>query len=368
LNKETVHKITALAKALVDQQKARTIVKPTSEAPGYWFGGGNMVEGPDGSFYLVGRYRSRGDARTGVGKGERGHELAIFRSLDGENDFEKIVSFNKDDLKAGGNQVISIEGAALHWGSGTFELFVSTEKSGIDYPEGLEDFKKPGSGVWTIDRMAALTIEGLKSAAVTPFLSSDRPEYIHVKDPVVHTTAHGDTVLFFCTHPFGWSSSNSAYCIRPAGENDFSNPVFNFFPRGFTWDIAVSRITDVLSIPEAFGAADGRHQIVFYDGAECIREHPENPNAVRRPRGYSCEEIAGLAAYPHEHIEDIERISKIKPLFVSPWGTGCSRYIHTCVTQDKIIATWEQSQKSGAQHLVLNSVTAEKVRSILGKA
>ena len=327
-----------------------------------------MVEGPDGSFYLVGRYRSSGDARTGVGKGARGHELAVFRSLDGEDDFEKILSFNKDDLTADDKQVISIEGAALNFRSGVIELFVSIEKSGIDYPKGLEDFKKHGAGVWTIDRMEAFTIEGLKDAAVTPFLSSNSPEHIHIKDPVVHTTADGDTVLFFCTHPFGWSSSNSAYCIRPGGKNDFSNQVFNFFPRGFTWDVAVARITDVLSIPEAFGSVAGRHQIVFYDGAECIREHAQNANAIRRPRGYSCEEIAGLAMYPDEKIDNIERISKIEPLFVSPWGTGCSRYIHTCVTRNKIIAIWQQSQKSGAQHLVLNSVTAEGVRSILGEA
>jgi hypothetical protein len=368
LNKEIVHKIIALTNALIDQRKARTIVKATSDEPGYWFGGGNIVEGPDGIFYLVGRYRSSGDARTGVGEGDRGHELAIFRSVNGENNFEKIVSFSKDDLKSGGKQVISIEGAALNCGPGVFELFVSTEKSDIDYPEGLEDFKKPGSGVWTIDKMEASTIEGLKSAEVTPFLSSNRPEYIHIKDPVVHTTAGSDTVLFFCTHPFGWSSSNSAYCIRPAGKNDFLNPVFNFFSRGLTWDVAVSRVTDVLAIPEAFRSAVGRHQIVFYDGAECIREHLENSNAIRRPRGYSCEEIAGLATYPGDQIEDIERISKIQPLFISPWGTGCSRYIHTCVTRNKIIAIWQQSQNSGAQNLVLNYLTTDQVQSILGKA
>ena len=368
LNKEIVPQIINLANALVDQRKARIIVKATSDESGYWFGGGNLVEGPEGVLYLVGRYRSSGDARTGVGKGDRGHELAIFRSDNGGDVFEKIVSFNKDDLKSGGKNVISIEGAALNWGPGVFELFVSTEKSGIDYPEGLEDFKKPGSGVWTIDKLEAATIEGLKNATVTPLLSSNNPEYIHIKDPVVHTAADGGTVLFFCTHPFGWSSSNSAYCLRPAGKNDFLNPVFNFFPRGFTWDVAVSRITDVLSLPEAFSSAGGRHQIVFYDGAECIREHQADPNAVRRPRGYSCEEIAELATYPDDNIEDIERISKIQPLFTSPWGTGCSRYIHTCVTRDKIIAIWQQSQKSGAQHLVLNSLTTDEVQSILGQA
>ena len=367
-DKKAVQKIISLASALIDQRKAKPIVKTTVNEHGYWFGGGNLVEDPDGLLYLVGRYRSSGDARTGVGKGERGHELAVFRSSDGGNAFEKTLSFSKADLESDGKEVVSIEGAALLCGHGAIELFVSTEKAGIDYPEGLEDFKKPGSGVWTIDKIEATTIEGLKTAAVTPFLSSDNPEYIHVKDPVTHTTANGDTVLIFCTHPFGWSSSNSAYCIRPGGGSDFRGPVFNFFPRGFTWDVAVSRITDILSLPEAFSPILSRYQIVFYDGAECIREHVADAKAVSRPRGFSCEELAGLAIYEDDNIENIERISKVQPLFISPWGTGCSRYIHTCVTEDKLIAIWQQSQDSGAQPLVMNSLTKNEVQSILAEA
>jgi len=367
LNEKTVKKIVLLTNSLIDQRKSRTIVKTTSDAPGYWFGGGNMVEGPDGSLYLAGRYRSSGDARTGVGKGTRGHELAIFCSTDRGSTFEKILSLDKDDLRAEGKEVISIEGTALSCRNAGFELFISTEKAGIDYPEGLEEFKKPGSGVWTIDKITASTVESLQGAEVKPLLCSNSPEHIHVKDPVVHTTATGDTVLFFCTHPFGWSSSNSAYCIRPAGKEDFLDPVFDFFPRGFTWDVAVSRVTDVLSLPEPYLSCIDGCQIVFYDGAECIREHEENPNAVHRPRGYSCEEIAGLAVYPGDRIADIERISKIMPAFISPWGTGCSRYIHTCMTGDRIFAIWQQSQDSGAQPLVMNSLTMDEVQSTIAE-
>jgi hypothetical protein len=368
LDKEIARKIIALTKALINQRKAKIIVSTTEDEPGYWFGGGNMIAENDGTLYLVGRYRSSGDARTGTGKGVRGHELAVFRSDDNGDSFEKIVSFGKGDLTLEGKRAISIEGAALHIGLDTFELFVSAERDGIDYPSGLEEFKKPGTGVWTIDKMEAPTIEELKSASLKSFFTSNNPEHLHVKDPVIHATASGDNMLIFCTHPFSWSSTNSAYCIRPAGSKDFCKPIFDFFPRGTTWDVAVSRISDVLSLPKDLLDIKGGIQVVFYDGAECIRKHSQDPNAVLRPRGYSCEEIGGLAAYSNENIEDLDRISKIQPMFISPWGTGCSRYIHTCLTKDRIFATWQQSQNSGAQPLVMNALTMEEAETIFSEA
>ena len=358
-------KITTLAGALIDQHKACTIVEPFADRPGFWFGGGNMIAADDGSLYVAGRYRNSGDARTGVGEGARGLELAIFCSPDGGRSFEKTISFSKDDLNTDGKQVVSIEGVALHVADGIVELFVSTEKAGIDYPAGLEEYKKPGTGVWTIDKIEASTVEGLKHAQVQPLVASANPEFLHVKDPVVHLAGNGDTVLFFCSHPFSWTSSNSAYCIRPAGSREFGDPVFEFFPRGYTWDVAVSRITDVLSISGEIFENPETVQMVFYDGAECIRRHDENTRTVRRPRGYSCEEIAGLAVYGSDRVDEIRRISSINPLFISPWGTGCSRYIHTCSLPEKVIAMWQQSQTSGAQPLVMHALSWDEIRSVV---
>lgn len=108
LNDLTAKKITAIANALIDQHQARTIVEPYADEPGFWFGGGNMMAADDGNLYIAGRYRNSGDARTGVGRGARGLELAIFRSRDSGRSFEKIVSFSKEDLNTDGKQVISI--------------------------------------------------------------------------------------------------------------------------------------------------------------------------------------------------------------------------------------------------------------------
>lgn len=361
VNAKIKRKMAALAGALIDQHRAKTIIKPYAAEPGFWFGGGNMVGADDGTLYVVGRYRNSGDARTGVGKGARGLELAIFASGDHGGSFEKVLSFSKEDLSPDGQPVLSIEGVALHVVDGAVELFISTEKYGINYPAGLEAHKKPGTGVWTIDRIEAASIEGLREAPVKPLIASNRPEFLHVKDPVIHTTANGGTVLFFCTHPFSWTSSNSAYCMRAAGKQKFRDPVYEFFPRGYTWDVAVSRITDVLSLPGEIFEHPDTVQMVFYDGAECIRQHDQNAGAVSRPRGYSCEEISGLAVYDGDRVDEIRRISNISPLFISPWGTGCSRYIHTLSLPDKVIAMWQQSQPTGEQSLVMHALSWDEI-------
>jgi hypothetical protein len=105
--------------------------------------------------------------------------------------------------------------------------------------------------------------------------------------------------------------------------------------------------------------------VYFYDGAECLRSHEENPLARSRPRGYSCEEIGGAfwgwgGAFPA-----MQRLSPLRPMFVSPWGTGCSRYVSTLVTGDGILATWEQGQADGSQPLVAHFLSAEQVERML---
>ena len=92
-------KLAALAKAMVDQSKARVIIKAQKESTGYWYGGGNMTSGVDGKLYVTGRYRNYGDSRSGVGAGERGLELAIFLSADKGQSWEKVISFSKQNLR-----------------------------------------------------------------------------------------------------------------------------------------------------------------------------------------------------------------------------------------------------------------------------
>lgn len=362
--------MTELAHELVDQRQARIIVPAAAQRSGYWFGGGNVLV-MGNTLYLVGRYRDAGDSRTGTEAGTRGRELAIFRSTDGGTNWDKVCRFGKADLSYGPYQVISIEGSALHSCAEGVELFVSTEKRGIEYPAGLQEHQKPGTGVWTIDRIVAPTPEALHGAPIEPLFSSADSQFLHVKDPLVWdpiaSGADSDgTTVVYCTHPYSWSSSNAAFAHRPANCAAFGPTNYRFFPRGYTWDVAVSRITGILPLPGALTGLDDVVNLVFYDGAECMRPHEQNAKAVQRPRGHSCEEIAGLAFFEGNRITAIERLSESAPFFVSPYGTGSSRYTSATFYKDRLIATWQQAQADGSQPLVMHSLPRERVAEIFG--
>ena len=365
LSNEQEQKLTRLCRRLVDQSAARVIVPAQQPESGFWFGGGNMITGGDGALYVVGRYRNRGDSRLGTGAGERGLELAIFRSGDQGATFEKVASWTKADLNVGDTTVVSIEGSALLKSHRGVELFVSTEKDGVGYPAGFEDFLKEGTGVWSIDVLQADAVEGLKAAKVTPVYACSDPAWLHIKDPFVYVD-HADTdYLLFCSHPFCWTSSNTGYLTRLPGESDFSGAVLDFFPRGVTWDVAMTRGTAVVDVPQV-GAFSGQQvSLMFYDGGECVRNLEEHSAAVKRPRGYSCEELGGAAYFVDGHLAQTQRLSKYAPLFVSPTGTGCSRYVDVLKTPERWYVTWQQSQVDLSQPLVMNVVEVSEIEELL---
>lgn len=365
LSTDLTDKLTRFALALVDQQQARVIVPPQRPAPGFWFGGGNLCEGPDGTLYLVGRYRNAGDSRTGLAGGERGLELAVFASHDRGRSFEKVLQFEKSSLDVDGRRVLSIEGSALRCTRQGFELFVSTEKDGVGYPPGFEDYLKPGTGVWSIERLAAPTLQGLRDAPRETVLASPDPRFVHIKDPFLYESPRGDLVLLFCSHPYCWTSSNTGYAVRRSGAAEFDEPVFDFFPRGVTWDVAMTRGTCVLDVPRVGAFRDHHVSLVFYDGGECVRNHDEHTAAVSRPRGYSCEELGGAAWIQNGDLGRIERLSVHRPLLTSPHGTGCSRYVDVLASGDGLYATWQQSQPDGSQALVLNVLSLNEAGELL---
>ena len=361
-------KLTQLATELIDQENARTIVEPQDRSTGFWFGGGNVIQDRDGSILIAGRFRNYGDSRTGVGAGARGLELAIFRAPDAHSEFEKIVSFTKADLAHRGMGIVSIEGVALHLADDGIELFISTEKD-AKYPERLANYQKPGAGVWSIDRIHADKVENLSPEnieEIIPF-GSDNPERLHCKDPWVFDLPNGDLALGYCTHPFTWSSSGTAMLLRRAGSDTYEKVTDSLLQRGPVWDIAAARATERLAIPKAGAFAGGPDlSLYFYDSCESLRQLDENPTAVSRPRGWSCEEIGGIAVGVDSDLTQIESISIEAPLFVSPHGTGCSRYIATLVTGEGIFANWQQSQPDLCQPLVGHFLPMERVNEILG--
>jgi len=365
LTNELEERLTNFALALVNQQQAEVIVPPQQNATGFWFGGGNVTVAPDGALYLVGRYRNYGDSRTGLSAGMRGLELALFKADNAGQTFHKVLSFSKSDLNVEDREVLSIEGAALNWTANGVELFVSTEKNNLDYPTGFESYLKPGTGVWTIDHLQAASIEGLADASIMTLLESDDPATCHIKDPFVYQTDDGACKLLFCTHPFSWTSSNTGYITRPNVDAHFSAPCFDFFPRGLTWDVAMTRGTAVVDVPAMGQFANQHVSLIFYDGGECVRNLDEHSQSINRPRGYSCEELGGVAYITDGDWSRVYRLSKYEPLFVSPYGTGCSRYVDVLQTAWGMCVTWQQSQADCSQPLVMNRLSNADIATIL---
>jgi hypothetical protein len=356
-----------LLEKLIHQENAEIIIPAKQAEPGYWFGGGKLAIDAKGIIWLSGRYRNAGDSRTGLEAGVRGAECTIFRSKDQGTSFQKIQSWEKKDFAAENKKIISIEGTALHQTSdGRWELFVSSEKD-IPYPDPVSQFQKPGTGVWSIDRITGTSPDSLDIRSQETILENlSYPAYLHIKDPVVYNNPQGNSVLIFCSHPYSWSSDNSGYATRSSNEQKFTIQEWEMVSRGATWDVAVTRITSRLAIPRTGIFADTEPiSVYFYDGAECMRSHPENIHAPKRPRGYSCEELGGAFIGWDKLFPDLVRLSELEPMFTSPWGTGSSRYVDCLVTQEGILAVWQQSQTDGSQPLVRNFLPMEVVNQIL---
>lgn len=363
---ELVDRLTQLCTSLVVLRPgaARVIVEPMKKESGYWFGGGNMLCGADGTLYLTGRYRNAGDSRTGVAAGTRGLELAVFASTDRGRHFEKILSWDKSALDSPSGRVLSIEGSCLRQTPEGIELYVSTEKIGVPYPERVADFLKPGAGVWTIDVIRAPSFNELRAAPVDALFSSQDPLHLHVKDPFILPSADGDQ-LGYCSHPYNWSSSNTGAAQIPPPGRMVTNPQHGVFSRGTTWDVAMARGTCVLTVPRSGICRDRTIRLLFYCGGECVRSLDEHSAAVTRPRGYSCEELGGAAFYENDNLHSAIRLSDILPLFVSPSGTGCCRYVDVLETPDGFYATWQQSRSDFSQPLMMNFLSREHAEEIL---
>lgn len=362
-------KLLELGQRLIDQQSSKIIIDPHGESSGYWFGGGNICLTKNGDILISGRFRNEGDARTGTGAGSRGLECAVFSSHSPDTGFEKILSFSKEDLSHT-EEVVSIEGVSLLKDfamDNGYEFVISTEKK-TAYPKALINFQKPGTGVWSIDLLksknglGAFDLGDMKTIA-----RSEKGSTLHYKDPVGFYGENGQTHVIFCHHPFSWSSSNTGLLTRQQGKESFDLISENILERGNSWDVACSRVTEKLAVPKIGEFADLPDlSLYFYDGAECLRPLDQNPKAAKRPRGYSCEELGGLAWGWDSEFPKLNKLSIDFPFFISPKGTGCSRYASAINLPDgSIFATWQQSQANKSQPLAGNHLSSTEVFRIL---
>ena len=59
----------------------------------------------------------------------------------------------------------------------------------------------------------------------------------------------------------------------------------------------MARGTCVFDVPQKGIFSEKQISLFFYDGGECVRNLDAHEGAVKRPRGYSCEELGGLAYF-----------------------------------------------------------------------
>ena len=358
-----------LGRRLIDQQSSRIIVQPLGNSFGYWFGGGNICVSESGEILVTGRFRNEGDARTGTGAGARGLECSVFSGNSLDASFKKVLSFSKEDLSHT-EDVVSIEGVSLINHPDTndsYEFLISTEKK-TAYPKALINFQKPGTGVWSIDLLKSENdLEAFDLGSMHTIARSEKGSTLHYKDPVGFNGDNGQTHVIFCHHPFSWSSSNTGLLSRKNGSESFDLISENVLERGNSWDVACSRVTEKLPVPKIGEFADLPDlSLYFYDGAECLRPLDQNPKAAKRPRGYSCEELGGLAWGWDSEFPKLNKLSIDFPLFISPHGTGCSRYASAINLPDgSIFATWQQSRENESQPLVANHLSSTEVSRIL---
>jgi len=336
------------AHALLDNESFSTLIPPTQDHAGFWFGGGNIVF-HNGTFLLIGRYRDAGDSRYGTEKGRRGFKVSVYASKTFDSEWVEVATVRKPE------NVLSFEGTALFVSAeGRIHAYVSSEKK-KKYPTEVAAYQKSGTGIWSIDEYEfnadAKTLKLLRESVI----SSEDPVYLHVKDPNV-TKMNGETVVFFASSPFSWTSTST-------GLYSASETKFGVLPGGITWDVAVSRLTCRVPIPISSKRAVS---LYFYDGAECVHDH-ERPKesesdakslkksaVVKKspPRGHSCEEVGGICVGYDDEFPRMKRVSVLRPEFWSPSGTGSSRYVSVLAHGDSYYVIWQRSNSNGAQPLV----------------
>ena len=347
-------------------KRGRRLVEPTKDRDGFWFGGGNSVRDPsDGSLWLIGRYRDAGDSRTGLTTGPRGRALAIFRSTDNGRSFAEMRTWDKSDLYCG-SAVLSIEGSALRLNKRRVQVLVSTEKVRL-YPRPVAAFQKPGTGVWSIDAFAATSIDQPRPAGVDcPTADERRSSLSAPQRPPTSQPEKADTpCCSIAPIPILGLPALSGRAVLAADSGESHG--HDFFPRGPTWDVAALRITCRLPVSKvgAFACLPSL-SLYFYDGAESMHPLKTHAKGVVRPRGYSCEELGGLAYGFDRQFPRLHRLSHLQPLFVSPEGTGCSRYVSVLTEADGgLFATWQRSTQTRSQPLFGHRLTPRRVEALL---
>ncbi|UOQ44107.1 hypothetical protein MUN89_19970 [Halobacillus salinarum] len=252
---------------LFDPEKGKSIIRPTNNEEGYWAGAPTILyDEKDSTFYLYYRLRNP----RGHGEDERGYEVRIASSKDGE-DFTDIWSIHKKELNSS-----SIERSALIKAADShYRLYIS--------------YVDPADNRWRIDVIEAASPSEFKAGDRQKVLqASDYPGIEGIKDPYVVKVDNGYHMYFVYAkgnegaevkdmHGTG-DVHNTGLAVAPTGLAVSSDGLHfewtdNVLPVGHSgWDQYQSRLTTIIP----YGAG----YTVLWDGSIGVEQNYEEKSAL----------------------------------------------------------------------------------------
>jgi len=309
-----------------DPRHGETVFAPPQRERAYWVGAPSVTYNPrNHKFYLYRRIR--------YPRPIRGGECRIAESDDGQY-FDDIWSLKKEELDSP-----SIERAALiHGYEGDFFLYLS--------------YVDPVDHRWRIDVMRALSPAEFNPADRKTVLTADSIGAQAVKDPVVYKIG-GEYHLFYTYAPLptgvsgpdkelyermhktadvfntGLVTHHSGLAVGQDGENfEVIGKIIS--PSGQGWDSDTTRTTCLLW--------NSNYCIMFYDGKSSVEENYE-------------EKCGYAISFDYAHWR---RVTKKRPVLISPWGSGSLRYLDVIVVDQHTYFYYEICRPDGSHELRVN--------------
>lgn len=309
---------------LFDPRKGVTVVKPPTEAPGYWVGAPSGIYDDETSkFYLY--YRTREPRPM------RGAECYVAESTDGIN-FTPIWQVRKKELNSPSMEKASL----IKIPEGKYRLYISyVDASDNHWRIDMIEASHPAD--FNInERREVLTASSVRCEAVKDpcVLIVGRKYYMLVAYAVaskslsadlkdkMHATADAiSTGLVRCGT--GLASSNDGINF------EWHGPVL--LP-GKGWDAYAAGISSILYIAPIFTA--------FYNGASAVTENYE--------------ERTGLAiSFDLMHYD---RLTQNEPMLISPNASHSLRYVNSVVVGNEVCYYYEYAREDGSHELRMNKM------------
>ncbi|RLQ96606.1 glycoside hydrolase family protein [Falsibacillus albus] len=311
---------------LFDPEKGKTVIEPLGSKEGYWAGAPTILfDEKEQIFYLYYRLRKP----RGYGEDERGFEVRIARSEDGEN-FEDIWSLHKRELQSS-----SIERSSLiKISDQLYRLYIS--------------YVDPADNRWRIDVMEAASPAEFQAASRKKVLTAaDLPSAEGVKDPYI--LFHDNRYYMYFVYAKGIEHAES---MKMHETGDVHNTGLAVAPTGLAvsedglafrwidtvlpvsesgWDQYQSRLTTI--IPSGSG------YMVLWDGSVGVEQNYE-------------EKVSTAVTYD---LRTFAKVGHQGPVLETSLKKAV-RYVDAIVLEGQIWYYYEYSREDGAHELRLCKV------------